>query len=424
MKRKIRISQLNDYVFIAILCSTAVYSLVSKLLTKIGFSGLTMLVCAVLIYFPLFLSLCYSAQTRREIMPFLVMYVFAVLFFAFTLALHPNYKPYYFRSDYLDIRYAIFRPDIGAIWGMLAFCICRDVDRLKKNLKIVLIILVLYNLYRFVNAHGVWEGYNISGMRIEKSYSLNYGYDVAFCLILCVLFYREKRKKLYILVSIVLFWIILTNGSRGALIPPAFFLLLCYLDHVKSMQSGKKFLIIFLLLLVVVAIYYYLDNILLALIRLAQRLNISSRTLRFLMSGNIINDNGRVEIYKISWAAIKEQSFWGNGAYGSRWIIAPWFFWGYPHNIFLEFIMEYGWMIGLILLISIAALIVAAFRDPREEMRILMFVFAAINLKLLISDSYWTAPLFWYMIGFLISRQETAGGFRIKIRKKVPTGLQ
>ena len=73
-----------------------------------------------------------------------------------------------------------------------------------------------------------------------------------------------------------------------------------------------------------------------------------------LLNGEITDDHGRAEIARLSWDGIAKQGFFGMGPFGCRTIIAPYYNYGYPHNIFLEFILDYGWVLGILFLSILA----------------------------------------------------------------------
>jgi len=94
-----------------------------------------------------------------------------------------------------------------------------------------------------------------------------------------------------------------------------------------------------------------------------------------------------------------KNGFWGYGAYGDRYVIGRVYWVGYCHNIFLELLINYGWIIGGILCISIVVTSLKMLITCKNESWWICFViFFVPSMKLLLSGSYWYLEAFWACI--------------------------
>ncbi len=128
---------------------------------------------------------------------------------------------------------------------------------------------------------------------------------------------------------------------------------------------------------------------------------VNSRAISMLVEGTFTADNGRNEIYKLAIDAIKHVPFLGYGAYGDRQFIAPYFYWGYSHNIVLEFIIDFGWIFGVLFLAILFYLCVKAVIKAKGNQVAVVAILIGANAKLFISDSFWSYPYFWMLVGYI-----------------------
>ena len=119
-----------------------------------------------------------------------------------------------------------------------------------------------------------------------------------------------------------------------------------------------------------------------------------------LLSGKISSDNGREKIAALSWSAIQRQGFFGMGPFGCRTVIAPFYNYGYPHNIALEMIMDYGWAIAGMIMTLITVRIFRAFIHADQKQSGVLIILLSMCMKLMISGSYWSEPFFWGLLGW------------------------
>ncbi|WP_294143745.1 O-antigen ligase [uncultured Clostridium sp.] len=291
----------------------------------------------------------------------------------------------------------MFRPDSGAIFGFLAVTASRNSKRLIENLKYASLLLLLYSGYQFIKAvsDGYWTVLNAAGESIEQSYNLGFGYTVIFCAtIFFGLFIREKRK-IYLILGCISTVLALTGGSRGCIVCLLVFGILYLFKEFSVVPIHKKIMITAAAVLLGILFNAFYYDILSGLS------GIDARTIQMFLSGDITSDNGRDAIYSLASEAIKNMPFLGYGAFGDRQFITPYYYWGYCHNIFLEMIIDFGWLLGIIVFLIIGIKSIQVLISARDEQAFVICILLSANAKLFLSDTFWGYPQFWMLIAYL-----------------------
>lgn len=368
-------------------------------------SVLAMIFAFIIIYLPLLLSIYLSKKIPWD---FLMFFLIIVLIFAISYMFHPEYHDWYFEGSYRLTR-RIFRPD-RYLYAYLFVRTINKPENVLKSLKFASLILLFYYSYRLLHAMSV--GYwitNSTGTDIQASYDLNYGYGhlLVFSTFL-VTAYREKKKRYYLLALISAMEVFL-GGSRGPIIFMVVLFVILFVYKIQKSGFDKKIFLIGLSL-VFIGIFAYIGfegicsiagNI------LAQFGFGDSRTVQNLINGTISDDNGREELYLIAINMIKQNGLigLGYGAYGDRYVIRQAYIWvGYCHNIILELMIDYGFIAGLILTITIVANVLKMlFTNIEQDWKYLFLIFFIPSCKLLLSGSYWYSESFFAAIAVCVS---------------------
>ena len=200
------------------------------------------------------------------------------------------------------------------------------------------------------------------------------GYSMAFsygCLLPMVGLYRRK-EKLAILASMLMLFIVLAIGSRGAAI--VFVVYVVY----DIIQSNKKYIGL------LVVIFILLSLLLPFLIDWLDSIGISSRTLTLLINGELDSDSGRRDIYNMYLNLIKTYPF-GLGLWGDRTILEG----SYCHNFFLELIVDFGYLGGsfIILLCSLLLFKIYIYSNKYNKNRLICYLMVIIGPSM-VSGSY------------------------------------
>ena len=77
----------------------------------------------------------------------------------------------------------------------------------------------------------------------------------------------------------------------------------------------------------------------------------------------------------------------------------------YPHNLFLELLLQYGWVIGLFLCVLLLVLLVKALlKKNRPEFVFIVLLLPCGFFKLMVTGSYLNQePAFYALLGFCLN---------------------
>ena len=390
-----------DWMVITFLSRDTIDKFFQVVLSRIGLLHLYSSFTAFVIFFPVLIFSILSFSRMKACLPFLILYISLYLVFQINLSIHPDYLQYYTREIY-GAYTVFFSFSTGAIWGFLVFTLAPKAKHILADIHIAAILLLIYCLFIFYKASkaGYWEEFDDRGVLIKIDYSLVFGYKTIFCCIVFIFFFFEKRNVLDLVGAILSFFMDIKAGSRGSLICLGMFVVLYMLVKARRMKTIHKITISVAFLGLYVFISKYFSKISSFVLSLLKKLNINSRTVEMLLNGNIASDNGRARISELSWDGIAKQGFFGMGPFGCRTIIAPYYNYGYPHNIFLEFVLDYGWFFGTLALTVLMIMIIRTLMKKNKIQTSVLIILLSMCMKLLISGSYWSEPLFWGLVGW------------------------
>lgn len=102
-------------------------------------------------------------------------------------------------------------------------------------------------------------------------------------------------------------------------------------------------------------------------------------------------------IAKIVIDNILNNNLWGHGIFGDRYFLDG----TYAHNIFLEVWLDFGIILGTLVLLFLIVFITKTFLRSNDKKLFLLF-FSLGFMPLLVSGSYLISIMFSILIGFLI----------------------
>lgn len=386
----------ENILYILYFCSTFFIWAVSKILGS---------ETSKILYVIFFLSLMILCIIKHDFKFFfwpIAVYLSVALLFFITFIFHPEYKDWYSHSVY-GIIPSFLNPTKG-IWAFLIVYLVKDEKRQMKNLKIVCFLLFMFNILRFIIAtrRGYWITTSVSGETLNQAYSLEFGYEMLFPTAFMGTYAFLNKKKVYYIPFVIGLYTILMGGSRGAILwPIAMFPLMlpfCWKNMDKRKRRNTIVLFVLLFLIGTVVFLFY-DLILSALLSLLNSFGLESRTISAVLSGSFSDGNGREQIYKIAIELIKTGGAFGWGVYGDRYVIADrisWAIWGYSHNVVLEILVSFGWLLGSLICGIIIKKIVDLYHDCNNiERQIIFITFFVTSFKLILSSSFWYSAPFW-----------------------------
>lgn len=234
--------------------------------------------------------------------------------------------------------------------------------------------------------------YFIIFIRGELNFEYSYNMSLGYVLMLPALFFVCEKSFIHQIFILLLLLIMIFVGSRGPAIFVSLFMILgsFYPKRSLSFIIRKVGVYILFMLVLFISITMYIS-----------KFSLNSRTFEMILSGELIShDSGRSKLYSIILNAIYESPLIGYGALGDR----LFFDGGYVHNFFLEVICDFGFLIGVPLIILFFLIIYKALLNNKyNRLCYLMFVFLGF-LPLLVSSSFFINFNFALLLGISLNK--------------------
>lgn len=240
---------------------------------------------------------------------------------------------------------------------------------------------------------------------------MSFAYMMLSPIMICLIQEWQKKRVQLVLpiaASVVLFVI----GCRGAAVALAFFLVVCFLDlYFRGGRTVRHLFVKLIMVIGAVLIGLNLNSIMKKMVILLDSFGFSSRTLEALLLGKglfikSIKSDGRQSIWK---QAIDNIGIMGKGLFGDRTVILDEYHHPvYPHNFILEVMVDFGMVIGSILVISFIILVIkAVFKSYKSnDMQKIQMTYAMLTILLIkhmVSASFLTSFDFWFYIGLAMN---------------------
>lgn len=273
----------------------------------------------------------------------------------------------------------------------------------------------LYFLSIFVLfASIIYSFYYLSDRELSTD-NMDYAYKVlpSVLIIASSLFIYKKKFWNIILLLISLFFLI-ALGTRGPILCLIIFTLIMFW---KKNGFTKLFIYISFLSLVAFIVLWspLYEIIILNISEFLENLGFSSRVLEMLIQKKLSEGNGRDAIKDKLLTLIKENPILIRGPFSDRQATInfydPDYFTRYKngtyaHNIILEFIFDYGIIVGVLLLFIILFYTIRLVaRSDKSSFYIVGIVICCSLVHLLISGSYLTSSLFFMLIGLQFNKK-------------------
>lgn len=205
-----------------------------------------------------------------------------------------------------------------------------------------------------------------------------------------------------LILSITGLVLLLTYGSRGALMTLC--ILAAYLVWVQYKNTKIVYVIIFLSILIVMTG----PEVLSIALDWMTKAGFNSRTLEKLLSGKFLVSNDRLRIYRYLFKVLRDNFIFGVGLCGDRYYL-PLRFTGvdatYAHNLILELYLDFGVIIGTIIMTIMGYLLyVCYFNEEDLERKGLFSAFFTVGfLQLMTSRSWITEQNFFIFFALLLT---------------------
>ena len=269
--------------------------------------------------------------------------------------------------------------------SFLCIASIRDIANLKRVMLLISQIIFLLGIFYF---YFLWIG-DIEFMKYSMTFS--------YYMLLPALVFVSQRKLLYTILFIIICIMMLLLGSRGALVAALMFVFFLFFIDKKS----RRLIVPSVIFMVLV-----FSSFLSLLFTISSSTGISSRTLGMIQNGNLVESSGRDWIYTTIWHSIMDSPIWGHGIFGDRVVLIG----DYSHNIFLEMLHNFGFLLGTALIILMILITIRVyFKSNYENRKLLLLFYCYSILPLLASASYLEDPRFGMFIGslFILSKSSS-----------------
>lgn len=271
-----------------------------------------------------------------------------------------------------------------------------EYDVIKKAFNFSAVIILVFDILLLLtpNYYRFFTDYAYGGVGLVFSYSL------LFPAIVFLRIARKDGKKIFIVPSITAIALLLIyGGNRTALL--CYIIAFIYTYFIEGcLMNKKKFIIIFLVSLFAIILLENLEGIVLALSGFLGELGLSSRVFDFILSGRFFSSSGRNEIREVLVNHLFSiDGVFGFGVCGDRVLTSTH---EYAHNIFLEILIQFGWILGLMFCALLIWLFLRAYKRHTEYNEFIIILIFSKVLALMVSATFWNEIYFWCMIAICL----------------------
>lgn len=233
-----------------------------------------------------------------------------------------------------------------------------------------------------------------SSMPEYMTFSYNLLLPTTFVLLLCIKEFKIYRGAVAFLGISLIF----VAGSRGALLG-AVMSPLIYVFFFGKLNKKVKCRITILLIALLIVVFFFYEPILQIASSKLTGIGLESRTLEMLLNSSITDDSSRGKILQNTMLHV---NLLGHGLWGDRVILNG----QYPHNVIAEILIDYGLMLGSVILILITKILFRGFiyADTFKSV-ILCSLFSTGIIRLLLSGSFLgQEPAFYVLVALCASK--------------------
>ena len=227
----------------------------------------------------------------------------------------------------------------------------------------------------------------LSGRILLDNYSMAFSYSILFPTIILI----ARKKIVWKFLAILLMIEMLAIGSRGALLLSITFWLFTIVWKNLSLIKCIVWTIC-----IYVGYKLLFHPVISIVADIFDSFGVNSRTLRLLLDNELIeHDSGRNVLYQHTWELINQNPFFGNGVWADRQHLGI-----YCHNIFLELLLDYGY-IGTFVILSVIILFQLRIftKIPKNHKFIYVLMFGIV-CPLFVSSSYLISYNLGMFLGF------------------------
>lgn len=220
---------------------------------------------------------------------------------------------------------------------------------------------------------------------------------------------RWRKKGVLLAFPVIASGILFVIGCRGAVVALAVFFVLCFLwFYLKGGRKGNRLFLKAALLIAVIITGLNMNSILRIIVGELNSVGFSSRTVEKILLGNgaFMQSKGRQSIWN---QAVGSIGVFGKGLFGDRTVLLDEYHNPtYPHNFILEIMIDFGMIVGPILILLFVflimrALFIALKSGEIQRIQMAFAMVAILFVKHMVSASFLTSFDFWFYVGLALN---------------------
>lgn len=311
---------------------------------------------------------------NRNPLRFVLVYSISIFVLLLTVLFFPANEKYV-RYEGLRFLLPLIIPTV------ICFTVVNSKEMIRKALNIMAwasTVLVVFYAWSFFTGRFSIDSYNMS---------FSYG-----CLLPMIVLYSQRRL-IPTIMSLFLFLVVVAIGSRGG----AFIFVAYIIADAVLRRRKERWLVLAAGVIFIILLPSFMAFL--------EEIGIGSRTLSLLNSGDIVSDSGRNDIFLICINALSRNPVFGVGLYGDRVLLEG----AYCHNFILEIGLDFGVILGLIILCFLLWRFIRVFWLSKGENRNLLLIISfGCFLPFMFSGSYLINNniALWIGILLLLNRKE------------------
>lgn len=390
MSLKIRINSQKIYAIIVsyMVSFMALLSLTNEIMNIINVRTVfdTMILYGIF-YLLLILSiLCILTRIRTVPIDVSASFILFGLFYFLTYFFFVDNRIYLFTSVWDYANNPMYYLFLYSLPGYIFIRQLKNYEYLKKVTTIFSYIIIVFSVIIFF--------YSPDSSAAQY---LTFSYNMLFHMLFLIYNKPKKYKMIYNLVIILAVFVFTFGGSRGALLSFLLAILLMYIFRYRN--DLRKIVLGYFAIIILFAMWGFRNELLAFLTEIIDYLSIDSRTLGFIIEGNILEDSIRMTIYQ---ELLSKINLIGYGLMGDRMLLNGVY---YAHNLFLEWLIDFGILGGTLLIIVFILILIKGLKNSNsiEQLYILMLLPNGV-FELMFTGSYLNqTPALYVLVGFCVN---------------------
>lgn len=321
-----------------------------------------------------------------------------ILFFLVAFAIYVSPSIYPLSEPFVREHYASF------VWMTIPFYfIGKCLNYEQDKLLIVVFTRVGFFLFLFYELFLFQGFFAVSDPDVDVDFSdeqMTVAYQFLFCVMYELIYGIFEQSKLDCYLSYIGILVILFMGARGPVVSLLLFIVgfFLFFFNYKSYKTLKRVL----LLVLGGVVYVFMTPLLLGFSYLSSSIGLSTRVFDSIISKELLESNGRDEIFDELMKAISnDTNGWGYGLGSDRLFTSH----VYSHNFEIEILVSFGVILGGFLLFLLAMFFFRViFKTKGTDTCVFWYALFCFGfLPLQFSRTWINSPEFFLLIGYCVS---------------------